>query len=274
MGSGYLVRRGVVGGSSEATVTFDIQNVKIFRKGLTSLINPVYNLDATTVGDYALFGGGNVGYSGYNSFSLLVNAYDSNLVRSIPTSLSVSRGSYKATTVGDYALFGGGNGYSFPQLDVYNASLIRSNPTALSEARSNLEATTVGNYALFAGGVNTSSTTYVNADAYSDSLTKTVATSLSQARAHLAATTVGKYALFAGGRNNWGLPSDTHTPYATVDTYDTSLTMRTITSLANARSEFEATTVGNYAIFAGGVKASQYTLTNYVVPVEVYTAGN
>ena len=31
MGSGYLVRRGVVGGSSEATVTFDIQNVKIFR---------------------------------------------------------------------------------------------------------------------------------------------------------------------------------------------------------------------------------------------------
>ena len=127
MGSGYLVRRGVVGGSSEVTVTFDIQNVKIFRRGLTSLINPVYNLDATTVGDYALFGGGNIGYSGYNSFSSLVNAYDSNLVRSIPTSLSVGRGSYEATTVGDYALFGGGYTGSYSStVDAYNTNLVRS----------------------------------------------------------------------------------------------------------------------------------------------------
>ena len=105
MGSGYLVRRGVVGSSSEVTVTFDIQNVKIFRRGLTSLITPVYNLAATTVGDYALFGGGSSG----NTYYSTVDAYDTNLVRSSMDNLLEVRSGLAATTVGKYALFGGGN---------------------------------------------------------------------------------------------------------------------------------------------------------------------
>ena len=62
------------------------------------------NLSATTVGDYALFGGG---YTDYVS-SATVDAYDSSLTRSTPTPLSVGRCVLSATTVGDYALFGGG----------------------------------------------------------------------------------------------------------------------------------------------------------------------
>ena len=59
------------------------------------------SLAATTVGDYALFGGG------YPASSV-VDAYDTSLTRTTPTPLSVARSGLVATTVGDYALFGGG----------------------------------------------------------------------------------------------------------------------------------------------------------------------
>lgn len=69
-------------------------------------------LVATTVGGYALFGGGRGGSS-------VVDAYDSSLVRSTPTVLSQARSELAATNVGDYALFGGG--YS-AVVDAYKAA--------------------------------------------------------------------------------------------------------------------------------------------------------
>ena len=57
------------------------------------------SLAATTVGNYALFGGG-----GSDS---VVDAYNIGLIRSTPTQLSESRSNLAATTVGNYALFGG-----------------------------------------------------------------------------------------------------------------------------------------------------------------------
>ena len=104
---------------------------------------------ATTVGNYALFGGGY--YSGYQS---TVDAYDTSLTRTTPTALSAARIYLAATTVGNYALFGGGyNGTNhLSTVDAYDTSLTRTIPTALSVARDNLSATTVGNYALFGGG--------------------------------------------------------------------------------------------------------------------------
>ena len=65
---------------------------------------------ATTVGDYAIFGGGAAG----GAYQSAVDAYNSALTRSTPTALSQARSGLAATTVGDYALFGGGydSGYS------------------------------------------------------------------------------------------------------------------------------------------------------------------
>lgn len=73
-------------------------------------------LAATTVGDYALFGGG---YS--NGRSSTVDAYSTSLTRTTPTSLSVSRDDLAATTVGNYALFGGGqaSSASYSTVDAY-----------------------------------------------------------------------------------------------------------------------------------------------------------
>ena len=71
----------------------------------TALSTARDGLAATSVGDYALFGGG------FNDFSypVVVDAYNSSLVRSTPTALSKARYSLAATSVGKYALFGGGD---------------------------------------------------------------------------------------------------------------------------------------------------------------------
>ena len=113
-----------------------------------------YDFSATTVGDYALFGG--------SLYYRTIDAYDKSLTRST-AEWNTQRNYLSATTVGNYALFAGGyNGGNFyTTVDAYDTSLTRSTPTALIRKREDLAATTIGNYALFGGGY--SSTTV---DAY------------------------------------------------------------------------------------------------------------
>ena len=73
-------------------------------------------LAATSIENYALFGGG----SG-NSYSNVVDAYDTSLTRTTPTALSQVRRELAATSVGNYALFGGGyNGSRLNTVDAYS----------------------------------------------------------------------------------------------------------------------------------------------------------
>jgi len=94
---------------------------KVYSSGLqyygtaTKLSSARRNLAATSVGDYALFGGG---YDG--SYSKVVDAYNTSLTRSTPTALSKARYNLAATSVGDYALFGGGDTGSYSKVvDAY-----------------------------------------------------------------------------------------------------------------------------------------------------------
>ena len=116
-------------------------------------------LASTSIGDYALFGGGYV-----SSLSNVVDAYDTSLVRTTPTVLSQARNKLSATSIGDYALFGGGYSSS-SVVDAYDTSLVRTTPTPLSRARGELAATSIGEYALFGGGRDSSY--YSVVDAYS-----------------------------------------------------------------------------------------------------------
>ena len=243
-------------GVDYVTVNFDLPAFK--RTSPTELSQARSNLAATTVGNYALFGGGysyssGVGYYRYAT----VDAYDTTLTRTSPTALSQERSGLAATTVGNYALFGGGQSSSSYSavVDAYDTSLTRTTPTALSQVRSSLKATTVGNYALFGGGSG-GGYNYATVDAYDTTLTRTTPTALSQARSQLAATTVGNYALFGGGY--FYFPGDSAT-YATVNAYDTTLTRTTPTALSQARYSLAATTVGNYALFGGGESSSSYS---------------
>ena len=88
------------GEASSRLSTVDAYNTSLTRSTPTALSVARSYLAATTVGNYALFGGGIV--------SETVDAYDTSLTRSIPTVLSQWRRFLAATTVGNYALFGGG----------------------------------------------------------------------------------------------------------------------------------------------------------------------
>ena len=115
----------------------------------TSLSAARHYLAATSIGNYALFGGG----SSDGGLSNTVDAYDTSLTRTNPTSLSVARHYLAATSIGNYALFGGGSSNGrLSQVDAYDTSLTRTNPTSLSTPRSYLAATSISNYALFGGG--------------------------------------------------------------------------------------------------------------------------
>ena len=151
-------------------------------------------LAATTVGGYALFGGGQS-----NGNSNIVDAYNESLTRSTPEALSAARYNLAATTVDGYALFGGGyTGRSYSAVvDAYSEDLVRSTPEALSQARSDIAVTTIGGYALFGGGYTGSNVAVV--DVYSEDLVRSTPEALSQARSGIAVTTIGGYALFGGG---------------------------------------------------------------------------
>ena len=233
------------------TVNFNLPPI-IKRTNPTELIEGVTWLAATTVGDYALFGGGILD-SGY---SRQVTAYNSSLIRITPTQLELARERMGSTSVGNYALFGGGDqGYStnMGAVDAYDTSLTRTTRTNLSQGRARLSATTVKNYALFGGGHANSGYSSV-VDAYDTSLTRTTPTALSQARGGVVATTVGNYALFGGGYTEYLY-------YSNVDAYSTDLTRTTPTVLTQPRGNIGATTVApagdsapqsGYALFAGG----------------------
>ena len=207
------------------------------------------SLAATTIGDYALFGGG---YDTSGTYVSNVDAYDTSLTRTKPTSLSTGRRNLAATTVGNYALFGGGftSGTAVTNVvNAYDTSLTRTSASTFTLARGKLAATTVGNYALFGGGYTSSIVVTAVVHAYDTSLTRTSPTSLGDSRGELAATTVGNYALFGGG-------SGSSTYSALVNAYDTSLTRTSADSFDTAVSCLAATTVGNYALFGGGYTGS------------------
>lgn len=80
----------------------------LIRTTPTALSLGRHNFSATTVGDYALFGGGTYSDGSQSRLSAVVDAYDGNLTRSLPNGFSVERQLAVAITVGDYALFCGG----------------------------------------------------------------------------------------------------------------------------------------------------------------------
>lgn len=215
---------------------------------ITSLSYTRETFAATTVGNYALFGGG---YNGTRKST--VDTYTADLTHSTATSLDIARSSLAATTVGGYALFGGGAtaGSTYSSVvDAYTADLTHSTATSLSTARKQLAATTVGNYALFGGGYYSPYSSDV--DAYNTNLTHSAASSLNSTRAILAATTVGNYALFGGGAT----ASDSYS--SDVAAYNTSLTRTIPFPLSYSRYRLSATTVGNYALFGGGYNGDTY----------------
>lgn len=252
------IRKAYIGVGGVARPCWSSGEVEVYGTFSYSPNVAVYELAATTIGDYALFAGGRSEHDNPSSYVGGVVAYNKSLTQVSASSLSAARYALAATTIGNYALFGGGSGGGGKTtVDAYDKSLTRTTPAILGEARAYLTATTVsGSYALFAGGVSTSYSLTV--DAYNTSLTRSTPTSLSKSRSNLAATNVGGYALFAGGCSG-GYSNVLNT----IDAYDASLTRTSPITLSSARTHLAATTVGDYALFAGGSSGDRLNNTDH-----------
>ncbi len=212
---------------------------------ITPLKSARYGLAATSVGNYALFGGG------YDDsyYSNRVDAYNTSLTSSTLW-LQIQAYELSAASIGDYAIFGGGliSGGATTYVTAFNSALTATYPTSLSASVYRTEATSVGNYALFANS-------YTSSDAYSESLTKVTTSTFSSPRSYVSSTTIGDYALFGGGSNS-----------QVVDAYNSSLTRTTPANLSTSRRSPAAVTVGDYALFCGGYSQDQY----YTKTIDVY----
>ena len=244
----------------------DAYNTSLTRTTPTSMSYYTCILRATSInGVYALFSGGVGGSSSSaNSLQSSVNAYNTSLTRTTPTSMSRARQQHCACANTNYALFGGGqisvSSATFTtDVDAYNASLTRSIPTALSMASYGLNGISFGEYALCGGGINTSGTGVSAVNAYDLSLTRSILTSLSVGRAWMGSACLGEYALFAGGFTTSTATTDA------VDAYNASLTRSIPTSLSSARGDIGGASVGEYLVFAGG---NQYAFAH---TADVYT---
>ena len=90
MAQARISRRG--GGSGYATITFNgVSDLK--KTDVAGLIALRYYLAATTVGNYALFGGGTNYHQSATSenYFTTVEAYNTSLTRTIPTALRQAR---------------------------------------------------------------------------------------------------------------------------------------------------------------------------------------
>ena len=109
------IKKGYVGVGGVARPFFSSDGLEYYGT-IEPLSEARSRLAATTVGNYALFGGG---YTSYSALTDSVDAYDNTLTRSTPTGLSLARSELAATTVGNYALFGGG--YAKGYIDTVDA---------------------------------------------------------------------------------------------------------------------------------------------------------
>lgn len=181
-----------------------------------------------------------------------------------------------ATSAGGQAFFAGG-GHPFTSfsdaVDVYDATVgPPTDPAAwsaatLSQARAGVAATAVGGKVLFAGGAYQGFGLPVSdvVDVYDLASGTWSVASLSEARTEDAATSVAGHALFAGGNpNDLGDPGP---PSARIDVYTAATDSWSQATLAVPRLAVKATSVGPYALFAGG---NTFTFGSASDVVEVY----
>lgn len=226
-------------------------NKQLIQTTATKLPYGTCDLAATSIGEYALFGGG-YGHQTY------VTAYNASLVQSLPDALSSEMNICSATSIGDYALFGGGS--KDPSLvEAYNSSLVKCTIDRLSTKRNNLAATSIGDYALFGGGHDTIYVKGSNVvDAYNKALVRSTPIAFSvdncdtgfPSAHYLSATSNSNYALFGG----IGVSGEGY--YNIVNAYNASLVRSVPDILSDSRGGASATSIGEYALFAGGYRYS------------------
>lgn len=226
--------------------------------------NLINNVAGASVGNYAIFAGGENGQSDQYNYTYSVNAYDSSLTAQNIAQLSFSYDPYRSGmlsgVINNKAVFAGGYYLYkalFSKVKVircdeaisYDTSLTQTQLTDLSSAKCNCATANTTNHLIFAGWVNNTNSN--TTDAYDNSLTRSTITALGTARYYIAGASIGEYAIFAGGK-------DDSTSYSLVECYDAALTKHTLENLSAIRTNFQGASFAGYAVFGGGTTATPY----------------
>lgn len=235
-------------------------------KSLNRNFGLINNVAGASVGNYAIFAGGDDGQSNEYNYSDSVNAYDSSLTAQNIAQLSFSnytdkwRSGMLSGVINNKAVFAGGYYLYKPlfgkakiircdEAISYNTSLTQTQLTDLSSAKCNCATANTTNHLIFAGWVNNTNSN--TTDAYDNSLTRSTITALGTARYYLAGASIGEYAIFAGGK-------DDSTSYSLVECYDAALTKHTLENLSAIRTNFQGASFAGYAVFGGGTTSTPY----------------
>lgn len=303
IGNYYIVAGGGARDTDIARSNAVAYNTSLVTTTLTAISNARQLGGSATVGDYALFSSG-VKLNLTNSSNMVANidVYNTSLVRTVLNTLGTYF--YKGygvagVSINNYAIFSGGHDSSSytRAMAAYNATLTKTSFN-LPAAKFYQSGATVNGYGLLAGGYTASESSVCHC--VDSMLTVSSLTALSSARAKPAATTVGNYAIIGGEGSYYDVynadlthstivsPGNTKNVMATtlrnyalfplgnnlqVATYNTSLTFNYTTNMSQIRNNFQAGSIGNYALVVGGtLRNPTYTSkSDPVNTVEVYT---
>lgn len=205
----------------------------------------------TTVGNYVLFA---APYSG--SYNNTVDAYNSNLIKTVCTSLSSARVVGGCATAGNYAIFAGGNNeYFLSVVDTYTSSLVKGTASAACASGG----TSIGSYALFHEGPTSKSKKYsTKTNVFSSNLTLSQISVYSSFSDRYAAHN-SSYAIFAGGYDSTGSLNGSATAI------NSSLTGQNISALSEAKNSCGCLSSNIYACFVGGCLSTySNTASSYI----------
>ncbi|ELR18030.1 kelch repeat-containing protein [Acanthamoeba castellanii str. Neff] len=237
-------------------------------------------LAATTVGEVALFAGGN---NEIGDPYRVVDLFNLSSGERTSARLFQPRVGPAAASSGNLAFFAGGvNGYSdltdCSVVDVYNATSNRWTWVTIHQT-CDASVTLVGDLVLFAGGIWPKQSAHgpdcsvVIIYNVTSNRWRTTFCTLSQPRTGITATTVGNLALFAGGGVYNSTPAVSKLSDV-VDIFDVSTGLWNTGRLSLPRMGISVTSVRDLALFAGGYTTDVNGNVERVDRVDIYNASS
>lgn len=228
----YVVFAGAAYDNYNTTSTAVSINKNLVCSNISSLNGSLYDCGAISIGDYAVFFGGQY-WSGSSSSSnsyerAYVNAYNKNLTRSNPDSLSYAAKKPSVGRTKHYAIVRH-SVYAY----AYSETLVKTTLSNQSTSISESEGGSAGDNAVFFGP-NSS-----NVEAINDNLVFSTIGSVSLARRRFASVNCNNCAVFGGGGVN-------------VDIITDELVISRLPDLSISRSYNAGARVNDYVLFAGG----------------------
>lgn len=159
----YLLVAGGTSGSNVFLNTVNVYNKELVKMtNAANLLQSKYQLSGANTSRHAVFLGGNApGVGVYNT----IEAYDSDLTKSNPTTLSSGRTAGTANSINGGIIYAGGSDGTdaISTTEHINASLIRTSITNISFPVRDPSSATLGNIMFIGGGRNDNSSNNVNA---------------------------------------------------------------------------------------------------------------